>query len=71
MIMEKQGYFFCNHTVNKYTYLFLMYKIILFSLMLKTLVVLISLPFVNTVEQVKFACAIISRIRELVSHART
>ena len=25
----------------------------------------------NTVEQVKFACAIISRIRELVSHSRT
>ena len=25
----------------------------------------------NTVEQVKFACANISRIRELVSHSRT
>ena len=25
----------------------------------------------NTVEQVKFACAIISRIRKLVSHSRT
>ena len=25
----------------------------------------------DTVEQVKFACAIISRIRELVSHSRT
>ena len=31
----------------------------------------ISSNILGTVEQVKFACAIISRIRKLVSHSRT